>query len=215
MKNNTKSRVLLVGVFSLLMLSASSLASSSYGSVKSTCDPSQENVELSNNADKQVIISANSLVLGYSHKELSNHSDMILMGTVKKTLQSKWNTIDGKQPNKPLNELIPGVDVIYTDTIINVDKYLKNPQSSQEVIIRTFGGTVGNVTIKSEDDPSFEPGEKVFLYLSKDTSPYTANFGPDHFMVTGFLQGKFKLTDDGKAVRSDEIVSQDELLNTL
>lgn len=165
--------------------------------------------------NKSMTISTSSLLEAYTHEDLSNHSDTIVQGTVKEILPSKWNTIDGKQPNKPLTKLIPGVDVIYNDNIIKVDKYLKNPQSSKEVIVRTFGGTVGNVTIKSEDDPSFEPGEKVLLYLSKDTSPYTDNIGPDHFMVTGLLQGKYKLTNDGKASRFDETISQGELLSTI
>lgn len=181
-----------------------------YGSDKSIKNEGSEST-----TNKSMTISTSSLLEAYTHEDLSNHSNTIVQGTVKEILPSKWNTIDGKQPNKSLTKLIPGVDVIYTDTIIKVDKYLKNPQSSKEVVVRTFGGTVGNVTIKSEDDPIFEPGEKVLFYLSKDTSPHTDNIGLDHFMVTGFLQGKFKLTNDGKASRPDETVSQGALLSTI
>lgn len=214
MKSSTKFGIIFIGTFSLLMLSSLALSDFSHDSIKLTNNPSQENTELSNNADEPIIISSESVSLKCSHEDLNNYSDVVVIGTVKKTLPSKWNTIDGKQPDKELNDLIPGVDVIYTDTVVNVDKYLKNPLSSKEIVVRRFIGTVGNVSIESDDEPSLKPGEKVLLYLSKDTSLYT-NVGSEHFLITGASQGKFKLTDDGKAVRPDETVSQDELLSTI
>jgi hypothetical protein len=67
--------------------------------------------------------------------------------------------------------------------------------------------------LKSDYEPSFEIGENVLLYLMKDDNPGTKDISPDHFIVTGCLQGKYTLTDDGKAIRPDETVSQDELIN--
>ena len=168
---------------------------------------------LSNNADEPINIPIEILVIKCTHEDLDNYSDMIVIGTVREILPSKWNTIDGKQPNKSLTKLIPGVESIYTDIIISVDKYLKNPIVSQEVIVRTIGGTVGKVSMKSDVEARFKPDEKVLLYLSKDTSPNT--FSPEHFWVTGSLQGKFTLTDDGKAIRPDENTTLDELLSTI
>lgn len=63
-------------------------------------------------------------------------------------------------------------------------------------------------------EAGFKPGEKVLLYLAKDNSPMT-NVGSEHFFVYGSMQGKFTLTADGKASRSDETVNQDELLSTV
>lgn len=203
MKWYTKYGIFLIGALSLIMLSALALPNS------------QDSTKLSNNVDEPVTINMGNSILKCTHQDLSSNSDVIVIGTVNETFPSRWNTIDGKQPNKPLTELIPGIDMIYTDISISVDKYIKNPLSSKEIIVRTVGGTVGKVTINSEDEPNFEPGEKVLLYLSKDTSPYTANVGPEHFFVYGSMQGKFKLTNDGKATTPDESTTLDELLSTI
>ena len=42
--------------------------------------------------------------------------------------------------------------------------------------------------------------KKFFIISYQDTSPGTKDLGPDHFVVTGLFQGKFTLTDDGKAM---------------
>ncbi|MGB9927935.1 MAG: hypothetical protein ACPK85_05965 [Methanosarcina sp.] len=150
----------------------------------------------------------------YTHEELSKYSDTIVIGTVKETLPPKWNTANGKQPNKSITEL-GSENVIYTDIIIDVDEYLKNPLSSKELIVRVIGGSIGNVNMTTHAEPNFSNGEKVLLYLKKDVSPYTKNIGPEHFIVTNFYQAKFKLTESGRAVRLDENITLEELLNTI
>jgi hypothetical protein len=178
---------------------------------------SLDGVKLSNNdkpLNESVHLTSSSMLETLTHEDLGNYSDTIVIGTVKEILPSKWNTIDGKQPNKALTELNPN-DLIYTDTTVSVDKYLKNPLLSNEVIVREIGGTVGNVNMKSDDEPSFKPGEKVLIYLSKDTNPDIKNIGSEHFIVTGFFQGKFTLTDNGKATTPYENTTLDELLSTI
>jgi hypothetical protein len=123
-----------------------------------------------------------------------------------------WTSLDLTTVS-PSTELIPGRDFICTDIVISVDKYLKNPLSSKKVIVRTVGGAVGKVSMKSDVEPSFKLGEKVLLCLSKDTTPYTV--GPEHFMVFGSSQGKFTLTDDGKATTPTEKTTLDKLLSIL
>ena len=215
MGNSIKYGVILIVTFSLMTLHVSALSESSKDSIKLSNNSSKDGNKLLNDVSEPTNIGVNVDFIHYNHKELSNHSDTIVIGTVQKTLPSKWNTIDGKQLNKPVSELIPGVDVIYTDIIINVDRYLKNPLSSKEVIIRTFGGTVGNVSMTSDAEPKFETGEKILLYLSKDTNPSTKNIGSEHFIVTDFYEGKFTLTDDGKAIGYDENTTLNELLSTI
>lgn len=150
----------------------------------------------------------------YTHEDLNKYSDTIVIGTVKEMLPPKWNTANGKQPNKSITEL-GSENVIYTDIIIDVDEYLKNPLSSKELIVRIIGGSIGNVNMTTDAEPKFSNGEKVLLYLKKDASPYTKNIGPEHFIVTNFYQAKFTLTESGRAVRPDENITLEELLNTI
>jgi len=174
---------------------------------------SEGNIKIANN-DKPLQISSSCTIPLYTYEDLSENSDYVFMGTVKEILSSKWNSIDGK---RPIADFEPGpYNLIYTDVIISVDKNVKNSLSSNEVRIRLEGGTVGDDTLVAEDEPSFKVGEKVLLYLNKDTSPGTKDIGPDHFKITGFIQGKFTLNDDGKAIRYDgNNTYLNELLSTI
>ena len=196
--------IFLVGALSLLTLNVSALS-----------NPSNDSIKLENNRDEITGFGMDVNFIHYTHEELSNYSDTIVIGTVKEILPPKWNTVDGKQPNKPLTEIDHLNDTIYTDIVISVDEYLKNPLSSNEVIVRSIGGTTGNISMTSDAEPSFKTGEKVLLYLSKDDNPSTKDIGPEHFIVTDYYEGKFTLTDDGKAIGYVENTTLNELLSTI
>lgn len=66
--------------------------------------------------------------------------------------------------------------------------------------MRVLGGKVRNNSMVADNEPNFETGEKILLYLNKDNYEVTKNFSHEHFVVTGYMQGKFKLTDNGKAI---------------
>lgn len=203
MRNFIKCGIFLIGALSLLTLNVSALSSSS-----------DDNIKLENNNDEPIEIGICIEFELYTHEELSNYSDTIVIGTVKEILPPRWNTIDGKQPNKTRRELLRE-NVIYTDVVISVDEYIKNPLVSREVIVRTTGGKIGNVNVTTDSDPSFKVGEKVLLFLSKDNSSDTKDFAPEHFIVTDFYLGKYTLTDDGKAERPYENTTLKELLSTI
>lgn len=198
-KNTTKYGIVMLGILSLVLLGVS--LSGNYSQI-----------ELSNNYDGPMTVEVSGLQEELSYEDLVDRSNVILMGTVKEILPSKWNTLDGKRPNKSIEDF-DSRDEIYTDVVVKVDEYLKNSMPSKEIIVRVLGGTVGEDTMIVEDVSSFKSGEKVLLYLSEDTYPHTMDIGPEHFVVTGY--GKFKLTDDGEAVGTYETVRLEELLNTI
>jgi len=164
--------------------------------------------------DEPLIFGTSSLVEQLEDAELGERADIALIGSVKEILPSKWNTVDGRKPNKAVSEFGPG-DVIYTDVVISVDRYVKNPLPTRDVTVRVLGGTVGEDSMKAEDEPSFTPGERVMLFLGKDDAPATKDIGMEHLVVTGLFQGKFTLTDDGKAARGDRTTSLQELLDAV
>jgi len=124
---------------------------------------------------------------------LAKSSDVIVIGEVKEILTSRWTTKDGKRPVKIDDERI------YTDVIIKVEEYLKNPQPTKEITVRTLGGKVGKDSMIVEDEAEFEPNEKVLLFLTTE-DPFTKNIGRQHFRVTGWMHGKFKIVND-QAIR--------------
>jgi len=202
-RNKTKYGILFICGISLLMIAVLGLPNIH----------SQEGSKLIND-DEPLHGEFSSSYLILNHTELSNKSDTIVIGTVKEILPSKWNSVDGKKPSGKV-QFSPQT-FIYTDVLINVDEYVKNPLSSKEIIVRVEGGTVGNDTLVTDSQPTFQPGEKVLLYLIKGENPDANDKGAEHFRVTGSLQGKFTLTDDGKAKEyNGETISQEKLLSTI
>ncbi|MDK2827030.1 MAG: hypothetical protein PWQ44_2210, partial [Methanolobus sp.] len=145
-----------------------------------------------------------------SIEDLVSQSDIIIAGTVTGAYPSRWNTADGQRPDKSNDELDIGTgDMIYTDIGVHVNKYLKNPLDTGDLQITMDGGTVGNDSIWVEDNPSFEYGENVLLFLNWKS-------GRDEMTVTGGYQGKFTMINDTTAVRGDGVsVSITELYNHL
>ncbi|ODV49799.1 hypothetical protein C7960_0605 [Methanohalophilus euhalobius] len=167
--------------------------------------------DFSTNENVGITIESHAELESVSHEYLKNESDVILTGTVTEILPSKWNTIDGKRSSKSVHDL-KWHDMIYTDVVVAVDEYHKNPLNKKEVVVRIFSGTVGKDSFVLDSEPSFSLNEKVFLYLVEDNWEYTKNMGPKHYFVLGSMQGKYTLTDDGKAIRPDEVVAFEELL---
>lgn len=149
-----------------------------------------------------------------SQGELKERANVILTGTVEEILASKWNTADGKKPDKPIEEY-RWSDLIYTDIVISVDEYFKNPQLDNQIIVRVQGGEVGEDTLIADYEASFENDEMVLLFLSEDDSSATNKVGPDHYVVTGSLMGKYTLTDDGNAVGYYGTVTLEQLLTII
>lgn len=161
-----------------------------------------------------MIIDINAEMEKLSYNDLNRRSEVILIGTVQEIHAAKWNTPDGKIPVDSFDDL-QSEDTIYTDINISVDQYLKNPQPSDELIVRIEGGAVDDVIIITDYEPDFTEDEKVLLYLNKGPFRLTETIGPEHFVVTGNMQGKFTLTDDGKAVGYGEKISLQELLDMI
>lgn len=120
---------------------------------------------------------------------LAEGSDVIVMGEVKEILPSRWTTADGKRP------ILLDREKIYTDVIIRVDDYLKNPQPTKEITVRTLGGTVGEDRMINLDEAEFEPNEKVLLLLTTE-DPFSKDIGGQHYRVIGWMHGKFKITNN-------------------
>lgn len=205
MKITKKNGIIAVCFLSIVMLSAITSASfMQFSGVNS-----DKNLSFSEDTSKIVGYSSVELE-AVSYDYLSQRSDVMLTGTVKEILPSKWNTADGKRPHDSAKDF-EWHDMIYTDVVVTVDDYLKNPSKEGEVIVRVFAGTVDGDAMIADEEPTFENGEKVFLYLVEDEWEHTKNLGPKHYLVLGSMQGKLTLKGDGTAVRDDNITSFKEL----
>ena len=138
----------------------------------------------------------------YTPDELIEKSDYVVVGKIIQKDTTKWScTVDGSQPagvhvDVLLNEHGDKVfyysedgihfpeDTIYTDMIFLVEQSYKGSFSSQEIIIRSFSGTVGAFRMETGDlnVEDYNIGERMMLFLRIDDGS-TKDVGPEHYIV--------------------------------
>jgi hypothetical protein len=120
-----------------------------------------------------------SLSLALDVKQLSQDSELIVRGTVKKT-KSMWS---GKR--------------IVTEVTLTVNSSLKGTPGS-EVTLYTPGGVVDGVGMKVSGAPSFREKEEVFVFLKSQKGNYS---------VLGLGQGKYTIGLDtsGKKIATPDL----------
>ncbi|WNY27762.1 hypothetical protein [Methanolapillus ohkumae] len=126
-----------------------------------------------------------------SISECKDIADIVIVGTVKEVYPSRWNTADGKPPNR--TSIVDGY--IVTEATVTVDYYLKDSpdlfekynMSYDEILIDYYGGTVGDRYMAGDSSYNFVEGEKVLLFLQlneteemtpKDVASHFEPFGP-------------------------------------
>lgn len=77
---------------------------------------------------------------------------------------------------------------ILTEARVLVDELVAG-EAPSVVVVKTFGGQVGDIVIEAHGFPTFQAGEQVLLYLSPDG---------DDFRVTGYRLGQFRVRDTAK-----------------
>lgn len=164
------------------------------------------------NTDYPIVdISSNASYPYYSYEELTEKSDLIVVGKIIRKETPKWSTKDGKQPagfriEESLNEHGDKVidyytnhspeETIYTDMVYLIGKSYKGEPDSDKIIIRSFGGTIGSFHLNDIDflnPEDFKEQETILLYLVKDGGS-TKDVGSEHYVV--LPGGKLTFSDD-------------------
>ncbi len=85
---------------------------------------------------------------------------------------------------------------IYTLVTLSVEQAVKGGPGN-EVVLRVPGGEVGGLRLSVSDTPSFQPGERVVVFLEEAGSA---------FKVSGWYQGKFAVVDN-RVVETNQSLS--------
>lgn len=120
---------------------------------------------------------------------------LVIVGSVEKQEQVQLSTLpwDLSAPLPYSDWHVKVVEVIYQ----NMEKPVA---AGNTIVVRTFGGTVGEVSLDFPDNPDFRVGEKAVLFLySGDKDAFTASEGEPHFVA--FNSGTFKVDNNGMAYR--------------
>lgn len=116
--------------------------------------------------------------------ELYKESDVILVG---KITTAKEN-----------------VEQRVTDYTISVEKYLKNDTNAQSLSVISSGSKNSNVWV--EDEPIFDTGDKVLLYLNRDGNVYRMSQYSTVLYDEGYGANQVKSIQD--EISSEKLVQQ-------
>jgi hypothetical protein len=133
------------------------------------------------------------LMVKLSLQRLTIGSDAIILGEVE-NMQCEWS-LDGQ--------------IILSVVTLRIDEILKGEFSNSKIFIQYPGGTVGELSLKVTDMPSFHRKEKVLVFLKSITdmtdtknSPLAALNILPAFKVFGNAQGKYFIDAQARAKRS-------------
>lgn len=79
--------------------------------------------------------------------------------------------------------------VIVTEAVFQVEENIVGKAPSV-IVVRTFGGQVGNFAVEASGFPTFQKGERQLLFLDKEKGGHTK--------VLGYQQGQFRIERDAK-----------------
>lgn len=116
----------------------------------------------------------------YSVEQLSQRAEVITKGTI----------VDAKS-NIHASITNPDRPTVLTTYSVKPDTMIKGDDRSEVIEFKVSGGVVNNV-VHLSDQPVFEKGELVLLFLSKEAG----TIYDDDYYLTGVTQGVYKLKDD-------------------
>jgi len=115
---------------------------------------------------------AASTFLKMTQKDLVQNSGAVIQGQVLK-VSSFWE---------------PTGRIIVTEAMVRVEEKVYG-EAPSVVVVRTFGGTVGDFTVEAHGFPTFRVNDRLLLYLEPEKDGVTR--------VAGYQQGQFHVVRQG------------------
>lgn len=145
---------------------------------------------------KNTVIKQEAALAKFSEEDMASMASLIVEGKILNISETRWNTVDGKQPLQVKFE-----DTQYNEVLISPEHIYKgNVKDNTPVKVRVFGGTYtenGQVIEDCENiAPQFSKNEEVIVFLANDDSPYNKDKSNDYYAVLGSKQGKYSVNGD-------------------
>lgn len=166
-------------------------------------EPPREPFIISGESGLLVHMDIDNLILG---------SNLIAVGKFDSIPPSRWNTPDGKLPeNSTWNTIHEDRLFIYTEQIFEPIEILKANPQDHEILVRSFGGQVGEDIMEvSSLDVAYITEQEYLLFLSYYPDRVEDDT-PGYYVASGSIQGVYKITD-GMAISYRDEWTLDELV---
>jgi len=159
-------------------------------------EPPREPFIISGESGLLVHMDIDDLILG---------SNLIAVGKFDSIPPSRWNTPDGKLPeNSTWNTIHEDRLFIYTEQIFQPIEILKADPQDHEILVRSFGGQVGEDFMETSSlDVVYTTEQEYFLFLSYYPDRVEDDT-PGYYVESGSIQGMYKIVDEMAISYRDE-----------
>lgn len=125
-------------------------------------------------------------------KQFTKDADCIVIGKIESIGKAYRNKADS---------------IVYRDAVLHVENYLKNPQQTDQLTVKLYGGKIGGKEFIWEHQPEFNVGESVLLFLGTNTAK--------EFVVYAGDYGKFTIDQEMARGSEREVISKADLLDKI
>ncbi len=131
------------------------------------------------------VMGGSAAVVNFNLEDLIKHSKTAVIGKVTEILPPK------KYEDSPSRGFI-----IYTDVVIQAERYLYGSPKTDRFAIRVDGGRIGDVVMVAEEAPEFFLGEECIVFLTRSVHNYTApeGFTNDNYYIV-WAAAKYNIRD--------------------
>jgi hypothetical protein len=121
-------------------------------------------------------------MIGLTTQELTDSAEVIVVGVVMET-KPEWNADQS---------------LILTRITVRIEETIKGNVGNM-LELEHIGGEIGNIGLRTSNQPSFSDGENVILFLRTVKNGKKSD---GLFELVGMSQGKYTLRQDGTAEKS-------------
>jgi hypothetical protein len=150
------------------------------------------------------VTTGSALMVRLTLEDLIEKSDAIVIGKVVDIFPARTGT----------EPLWSSYLQVFTDVIIETERYLYGEPPSAYIAVRVAGGRAGEIVMCVEDEPVFNLGEEAILFLTRVPQPNIPPEGivsDDYYRVTGAMQGKLVYRDGQVVTPEGNMITISEL----
>jgi len=124
------------------------------------------------------------IIVDFTLDDLIQHTDTAVIGKVTEILPVKKD------------EFKSSYLLIYTDVVIQPERYLYGKSEADYIAVRVDGGRIGDTVMVVEDEAEFTVGEECVVFLTHPTYAHTApeGFSDDNYYIV-WADAKYNILD--------------------
>lgn len=135
---------------------------------------------------EDTVITTSSLFIQFTLDDMIERTDAAVIGTVVEILPAKQDEREGTM-------------IIYTDVVIEAERYLYGEPQTELIVVRVDGGRIGDRVMVVVDEAEFILGEECVVFLIHPAYEHTVPEGfsdESYYVLWAKMMGKYEIQGD-------------------